>query len=324
MGNNNLIGKVFEDTNGEEVKVSNIEGNIAHLNNGNRIAVERLLDSSHYNESIDPEIFSNRESNFYSFLGDKIRNIDTNSNGDDGGGSEMNKDTTPVVESHQSAQASLMGEHSQSSDSYDDIEKRKREIAENAANISKSIKNNNNKLQELAGDDEGDNGDSLIVNRNLEGVTFEGSKEPVQPTGPRETSVTTYDENNQVNGKIDNGNVGGESTSNRIVEKQDPIYEMFSQVKRSTNFSLNVKLNEKIPGKDFLKMWEESYKVSIIDYLVDEFTNKLLNDPTMIRDQLTEALTDHVYGKKPKKRTPVKKTTTAKKTAPKNPTKKDN
>lgn len=312
MNNNHLIGKIFESVNGDEVKVNNVEGNIAHLNNGNRIAIERLLDSSYYNESIDPEVFSSKENNFYSFLGNQIRNIDTNVVGDLDTGTKVNM--TNPVESHEQAQASLRGEYTPSSDNYEEIERRKREIAENAANISKSINNSNSKLKEYT--DEDDKEDSFVVNRNLEGATFEGSKRPVQPTEPRETSVTMYDENNKVNAKIDNIN---ENENTRVVKKQDPIYEMFSQVKRSTNFSLNVKLNEKIPRKDFLKMWEESYEVSIIDFLVDEFTNKLLNDPTMIRDQLTEALKNHVYGTKSKAKPKTRKKTTAKKT-----TKKDN
>lgn len=312
--NNNLIGKIFENSSGDIVKVTNVEGKIAHLNSGQRVAVERILDSNYYNEHINPETFSDKETNFYSFLGNQIKSIDTNSIGNVDSGTQINHHG-PVVESHEAAQASLRGEYSPSSDNYEEIERRKREVAENAANISKSIKTN--KLKELVGEDEEEN--SFVVNRNLEGAKFEGSNSPIQETEPRETSVTMYDENNQVNAKIDNINNDSDLASNRIVNKQDPIYDMFSQVKRSTAFSLNVKLNEKIPRKDFLKMWEESYEVSIIDFLVDEFTNKLLNDPTMIRDQLTEALKDHVYGKNTKRTTKAKKTTKTKRT-----TKKDN
>lgn len=315
MSYNNLVGKIFEDLSGNVVSVKDIDGSIAHLDSGQRIAVERLMDNSFYNEYIDPDTFSNKENNFYSFLGDQIRNIDINSMGTMDGGVQINS-SIPVVESHESSQSALRGDYTPSHDQYDEIERKKREMMENAANISQSINSSNSKLRALIGDDE-DIEDTMPINRNLEGVKMEGRNKPIQETQPRETSVTMFDENNTPVGHVEN-----KLPAPPVVPKEDPIYQMFSQVKRSTNFSLNVKLVEKIPRKDFMKMWEDSYEVSIIDYLVDEFTEKLLNDPSMIRDQLKEALKVHVYGKTSPKKTPDKKTTTAKKTTTKKTTKK--
>lgn len=318
MGYNNLEGKLFEDTSGTVVSVKNVDGNIAHLDTGQRIAIERLLDNTFYNEYIDPNTFANRENNFYTFLGDQIKGIDVNSSGTLDSGVQVNS-SIPVVESHSAAQASLRGEYTPSHDDFNEIERKKREMAENAANIARRVENSNNKLKDLIGEDSEIM--DIPVNRNLEGVTMEGNKNPIQQSlEPRETSVTMYDENNsqlEIPKQMQNQQVPNQ-VSQPVVPKEDPIYKMFSQVKRSTNFSLNVKLMEKIPRKDFMKMWEDSYEVSIIDYLVDEFTNKLLNDPTMIRDQLKEALKVHVYGKPTtaKKTTTTKKTTT-KKTTPK-------
>lgn len=316
MSYNNLEGKLFEDLSGTVVSVKNVDGNIAHLDSGQRIAIERLLDHSFYNEYIDPNTFANKESNFYTFLGNQIKGIDVNSVGTKDVGVQINS-SIPVVESHASAQASLRGEFTPSHDDFDEIERKKREMAENAANIGRRIENSNNKLKSLLGEDDSDVME-IPVNRNLDGVVMEGNKTPIQPSEPRETSVTMYDENMSLENKVTQTQV-----SQPIVSQEDPIYKMFSQVKRSTNFSLNVKLIEKIPRKDFMKMWEDSYEVSIIDYLVDEFTNKLLNDPTMIRDQLREALKVHVYGKPVVKKTDTKTVTKTKATPKKATPKKE-
>jgi len=314
MNYNNLVGKIFEDMSGNSVSVDNIDGSIAHLSNNQRIAVERLLDNSFYTEYVDPNIFASKENNFYAYLGNQIKSIDINSTGTNDPGIQISSNI-PVVESHEAAQRALRGEFTVSSDNYEEVERRKREIAENAANISNKVQRSNEKLKELIGDDE--DVIDVPVNRNLEGVVFEGSKRVVQETEPRETSVTMYDENNtEVNSYLERP----VSSTPTNVSVEDPIYKLFSQVKRSTNFSLNVKLNEKIPRKDFIKMWEDSYEVSIIDFLVDEFTRKLLNDPSMIRNQLREALHNHVYGKPVAPKSTTKSTT--KKTATKSVTKK--
>jgi hypothetical protein len=61
---------------------------------------------------------------------------------------------------------------------------------------------------------------------------------------------------------------------------------MFKNVKRNTNFNLNFKITGKIPRLDFIEMMEDSYDVSIIEFLADEFTRNILNDPSAIRDKV--------------------------------------
>jgi hypothetical protein len=92
--------------------------------------------------------------------------------------------------------------------------------------------------------------------------------------------------------------------------KEDPIYTMFRGVKRSVEFSLDLKLENKIPRLDFIEMMEDSYEKSIIDFLADEFMRELLKDPKSLKENIKEKIKDMVYGK-PKK--PVAKRAAVKK-----------
>ena len=70
------------------------------------------------------------------------------------------------------------------------------------------------------------------------------------------------------------------------IDVQDPIISMFRNVKRNLDFKINLKVDGKIPRLDFIEMMEDSYEISIIEFLADEFTEKLLNDPSIIRNQI--------------------------------------
>ena len=80
-------------------------------------------------------------------------------------------------------------------------------------------------------------------------------------------------------------NIQNEPPIQRI-EVQDPVIGMFKNVKRNTEFKINLKVDGKIPRLDFIEMMEDSYEVSIIEYLADEFTNNLLKDPSIIRNKI--------------------------------------
>ncbi len=80
-------------------------------------------------------------------------------------------------------------------------------------------------------------------------------------------------------------NIQNEPPIQRI-EVQDPVIGMFRNVKRNTEFKINLKVDGKIPRLDFIEMMEDSYEVSIIEYLADEFTNNLLRDPSIIRNKI--------------------------------------
>jgi uncharacterized membrane-anchored protein len=82
---------------------------------------------------------------------------------------------------------------------------------------------------------------------------------------------------------------------------------MFRGVKRSVEFSLDLKLENKIPRLDFIEMMEDSYEKSIIDFLADEFMSELFKDPKSLKESIKVKIKDMVYGKPVAKRSTTKK-----------------
>lgn len=77
---------------------------------------------------------------------------------------------------------------------------------------------------------------------------------------------------------------------------EDPIISMFKRAKRTTDFSVDIEIVNKLPRLDFIEMMEDSYDVSMIDYLADEFTNKIIQDPSIIRNKIKDRINKLVYG----------------------------
>lgn len=82
------------------------------------------------------------------------------------------------------------------------------------------------------------------------------------------------------------------------VQVEDPIISMFKNVKRNIDFNISIDVNNKIPRLDFIEMMEDSYEISIIEFLAEEFTNKILRDPSQIREKIKEEIHSLVYGRK--------------------------
>jgi hypothetical protein len=72
---------------------------------------------------------------------------------------------------------------------------------------------------------------------------------------------------------------------------------MFKGVKRSVEFNLDLKLENKIPRLDFIEMMEDSYEKSIIEYLAQEFTDELLKNPASLRESIANKIREMVYEK---------------------------
>lgn len=77
--------------------------------------------------------------------------------------------------------------------------------------------------------------------------------------------------------------------------QMDPILEMFKNVKRNTNFKIEFTVENKIPRVDFIEMMEDSYNTSIIEFLAQEFTDEILQDPDIIKEKIKKKLMDLVY-----------------------------
>jgi uncharacterized Fe-S center protein len=57
-----------------------------------------------------------------------------------------------------------------------------------------------------------------------------------------------------------------------------------------------VDISDKIPRLDFIEMMEDSYEISMIDFLADEFTNKILQNPSLIRESVKNRIKQLVFG----------------------------
>lgn len=82
-----------------------------------------------------------------------------------------------------------------------------------------------------------------------------------------------------------------------IRKSEDPIYTMFRNTKRNIDFLFQFDVEEKIPRLDFIEMMEDSYQTSIIDFLADEFTQKLLKNPNLIKEKISEKIRNLVFNR---------------------------
>jgi hypothetical protein len=80
------------------------------------------------------------------------------------------------------------------------------------------------------------------------------------------------------------------------VQADDPITQMFRNVKRNVEFKMNIEVSNKIPRLDFIEMMEDSYEISIIDFLAEEFTNNILKDPSQLKESIKMRIKQQVYG----------------------------
>jgi hypothetical protein len=76
----------------------------------------------------------------------------------------------------------------------------------------------------------------------------------------------------------------------------DPVTQMFKNVKRGVEFKMTLEISNKIPRIDFIEMMEDSYEISIIDFLATEFTNNLLQNPEKIKETIADRIKQVVYG----------------------------
>jgi hypothetical protein len=78
-------------------------------------------------------------------------------------------------------------------------------------------------------------------------------------------------------------------------KREDPIVTMFKNIKRVNDFEITISIKNKLPRYEFIEMMEDSYNVSIIDYLSSEFTNELLRNPSIIENTIKEEIKKLVY-----------------------------
>lgn len=257
----NLASKIFKNnTTGEIVKVIDSFENIAILENKQKIDTRLLMDSSKWTEQVDPSSFFNNQS-AYNFLAEKIKNIPTHMLADDDENvvrvNPYNGDDFGPVSNES---AIIM---SSEDDERKELERKYGVQNNNQSNLIKQ----NEAFAKILGEDSED----------LPTIQNTIKEESIQRVEVKRDPI--------INTKVE-----------KSESSQDPILTMFSKTKRNVEFKINIEILDKIPRLDFIEMMEDSYETSIIDYLADEFTNKIINDPSQIRSSIKDKIKQIVYG----------------------------
>lgn len=279
-----LSNRSFRDNRtGEVIKVIDSFENIAILENKTKIDTRRLLDTNFFTEEIDPSKFLDTTP-AYSSIFEEIKKLPTNNIPDDNGEIKptvtMDSRYVPPVEDDSAV-------------IYSSIDDEKEELARKYGvnpNTSDAISRQNEAFTRILGEE-----------------SPEAAEIPAVP------AAAAYQRPRIEEEPIQRIEVDRESRDVQVSDGQpkiDPIVTMFKGVKRSVEFSLDLKLENKIPRLDFIEMMEDSYERSIIDYLAQEFTDELLKNPASLRDTIANKIREMVYEKPkaPAKKAPVKRT----------------
>jgi hypothetical protein len=272
-------GKKYTDlTTGRVVEIKDHFEDIAILDNNSKIKLNRLLDKNFFDEYIDPNSFFKNDGLLSTFA-QKIKQIpdelinnmneSSNSSISRNGQVDLNNisgstSIRPIIDEP----AVLLSDP--------ELEKeelmRKYNIQNNPIN---EAQRQLEKFQQLLGEETTEPVQRVEVNRDESG-------EPVQ--------------------RVEVNNVQQVEVRREVVQPkvEDPIITMFRNVKRNTDFKISLDIENKIPRYDFIEMMEDSYNTSIIDFLANEFTNNLLENPDIIKNKIKEEIERLVYKKESK------------------------
>jgi hypothetical protein len=262
-----LANKSFKNNlTGEIVTVIDSFENIAILENKQKLNVNTLMNPALYTEEIDPLSFFNNQG-AYNLLAEKIKSIPQDQIGDDNGEisvAGVNRIDVPRGIEQEESLITMSSE-----------EDEKAALAAKYGIVSppvESLQRQNEAFAKILGEDSESELPQVPQYQQPEQefvqrveVNREEKVEYVQPV--------------------------------QRIEVEDPIIKMFKGVKRIVEFNINLDIKNKIPRLDFIEMMEDSYETSIIDFLADEFTNELLENPATIKDMIKSKINTLVYGK---------------------------
>lgn len=256
-----LANKTFKNNlTGENVTVIDSFENIAILENKQKIDVNTLMDSNKYTEQIDPSSFFNNQGS-YNSLADKIKNIPVNNMVDEEGTVSVSVDGSGLQPTTDESAIIMTTEE----DERAELAKKYGAVVDDANAVSKQ----NEAFSKILGEDS----DELP---------------PVPVQQPKTTMEVDNVQRVEVSREVHQPPV------QKVAD--DPIVTMFKGVKRNVKFDINIEISDKIPRLDFIEMMEDSYEISLIDFLAEEFTNKILQNPDIIKDTITEKIKLLVYG----------------------------
>lgn len=87
---------------------------------------------------------------------------------------------------------------------------------------------------------------------------------------------------------------------------ENPLLALVKQAKKVNKFKANIAIDTMLPKYDLIKMFEESYDLSIIDILADEIIDSILDDRDAIREKIKSEIKAKVYNKQKTTRKPIK------------------
>jgi hypothetical protein len=285
-----MIGKKFTDlTTGRVVKIKDVFEDVTILDNNSKIKTSRLLDRNYFDEYVDPNTFFKNDGLLSTFA-QKIKQIP------DSVIQNMNESTIPdyrndgqVNLNNISGSTSVRPITDEPAVLLSDPELEKEELMRKY-NIQNSPINEAQrqleKFQQLLGEESNEPVQRVEVNRDV-------NVDDVQQTEVSREIIQT--------GVIVN-NIQQTEVSREIIQPkvEDPIVTMFKNVKRNTEFKISLDIENKIPRYDFIEMMEDSYNTSIIDFLAQEFTNNLLENPDIIKNRIKGEIERLVYKKESK------------------------
>jgi len=274
-----LSNRSFRDNRtGEVVKVIDSFENIAILENKTKIDTRRLLDPSFFTEEIDPKSFLNTRPAYDSIF-EEIKKMPLDRIPDEKG------EIRPTMQ----ADGRYAPVDEESAVIYGSVDDEREELARKyGLNVdsTQAVSRQNEAFSKILGEDTEEAAE--IAQAVKPSINIEEDIQRIEVQRDRPVSV------------------------NDGIPKIDPVVTMFKGIKRSVDFSIDVKLENKIPRLDFIEMMEDSYERSIIEYLAEEFTQELVKNPEMLKQSIANKIREMVY-EKPK---PVKKPAASKR-APK-------
>ncbi len=264
----NLANKKFRNNRtGEIVTIIDSFEDIAVLENKQKLSVTELLNPLSYTEEIDPLNFFNNQGS-YNILAEKIKNIPTHLIKDDNDNVSVNLNSDNSEFYPNSSESAII------------MTTEEDEKAELARKYGASIDNTNTLRKQ---------------NDAFAKILGEDAEDEL-PQIDTFTDNTFVDNTNVQRVEVNRSEVNRPESQPVVQRVEDPIVSMFRNVKRNVEFKMTVDVTNKIPRLDFIEMMEDSYETSIIDFLADEFTNKILQDPSQIRETIKNRIKQLVYG----------------------------
>jgi hypothetical protein len=267
-----LANKKFKNNKtGEVVTIIDSFEDLAILENKQKVSVTDLLNPLSYTEEIDPLNFFNNQGS-YNILAEKIKSIPQEFIKDENSPNGI----TPTYEDEDNFRPS-MNESAIIMGSEDD------ERAELAKKYGVSV----------------DNTDSLSRQNEAFSKILGEDSDDLPKIPQSKYSQISEPEVQRIEANRDFINESLPKRRTPVIQQSkpiDPIVAMFRNVKRNVDFKMSVDISNKIPRLDFIEMMEDSYETSIIDFLAEEFTNNIIQNPEQIKQMISDRIKQIVYG----------------------------